>query len=69
MAFWKWLLASESRIYGFMTKSSYLPSTLSEHKYVEASGYTCCYQALCPNRYIQHCIIAITGDYNFGQTD
>ena len=41
---WKWLLASESRIYSFMTKSSYLPSTLSWHKHVDASGYTCCYQ-------------------------
>ena len=30
----------------------YLPFTLSQHEYVEASGYTCCYQALCPKRYI-----------------
>ena len=28
-----------------MTKSSYLASTLSRQKNVEASGYTCCYQA------------------------
>ena len=33
-----------------MTKSSYLPSTLTEHKYVEASGYTCCYQSFDGNQ-------------------
>ena len=33
-------------------KWSYLPSTLSQHKYMKASGYTCCCQALYPNRFI-----------------
>ena len=52
---WGWLLASESRIYRFYDKkSSYLPSTWSKNQYVKASGFTCCYQALCPNRYIEN---------------
>ena len=40
-----------------MTKSSYLPSTLSQHKYVEASGYTCCYQTvnMCIHKFVFPC--------------
>ena len=33
-------------------KSSYLAFILSLHRNVEASGYACCYQTLCPNLYI-----------------
>ena len=35
-----------------MTKGTFLPSTLSQLRNVEASTYTCYYQILCSNRYI-----------------